>query len=60
MQELERILKEIEKEAICISSYYVSEKFRDAEDLYVPLSDAKDIIRKYLPGKDTDVSANDG
>ena len=48
MQELEKILEEIEKEAICIGSYYVSEKFRDAEDLYVPLSDAKDVIRKHM------------
>ncbi len=48
MQELEKILEEIEKEAICISSYYVSEKFRDKEDLYVPLSDVNNIIRKHM------------
>ena len=48
MQELEKILEEIEKEAICISSYYVSEKFRDKEDLYVPLSDINDVIRKHM------------
>lgn len=48
MQELEKILEEIDKEAICISSYYVSEKYRDKEDLYVPLSDAKNIIHKHV------------
>lgn len=48
MQELEKILEEIKKEAICISSYYVCEKFRDREDLYVTLSDVKDIIRKHI------------
>ena len=48
MQGLEKILEEIEKEAICISSYYVSEKFRDKEDLYVPLSDVNDVIRKLM------------
>lgn len=48
MQELEKILEEIEKEVICISSYYVSEKFRDKEDLYVPLSDVNNIIRKHM------------
>ena len=48
MQELEKILEEIEKEAICISSYYVSEKFRDKEDSYVPLSDVNNIIRKHM------------
>ena len=41
-------MKGIEKEAICISSYYVSEKFRDKEDLYVPLSVATDVIRKHM------------
>lgn len=48
MQKLEKILEEIEKEAICISSYYVSEKFRDKEDLYVTLSDVNNIIRKHM------------
>ena len=48
MLELEKILEEIEKEAICISSYYVSEKFRDKEDSYVPLSDVNNIIRKHM------------
>lgn len=48
MQELEKILEGLEKEAIYISSYYVNEKFRDKEDLYVPLSDANNIIRRHM------------
>ena len=48
MKELKKILEEVEKEAICISSYYVSEKFRDKEDLYVPLSDVNNIMRKHM------------
>lgn len=48
MQKLEKILEELEIEAIYISSYDVSEKFRDKKDLYVPLSDANNIIRRHM------------
>lgn len=48
MQELEKILEEMEKGAVGIGAYYVLKSYRDEEDLYVSLSYANDIIRKHM------------
>lgn len=48
MQELEKILEEMEEESVGIGAYYVLKEYRDEEDLYVSLSYVKDIIRKHM------------
>lgn len=48
MQELEKILEEIDEVAFYIDSYYIREELRDQGDLYVSFSDMNEIIRKHM------------
>lgn len=53
MQELEKILEEIESHAIEFEVFGVS-------DDYISVGWVKDIIRKHMVGKDNNVHTNDG
>ena len=57
MQELEKILEEINRR---IDEYVDHDYVRGSGDVVKGLSIAKSIIRKYMSGKDTDVTTNDG
>lgn len=54
----EKILEEIDKEAFHVSSYYVRERFRDSEDIYVSFDAVKEIIRSHM-GDLLDVDAEE-
>lgn len=53
MQKLEKILEEIDAHAIEFETFGVS-------DDYISVGWVKEIIRKHMSGKDTNVPANDG
>ena len=58
MQELEKILEEIEIATVQEDApIYLGDK---EVDRYIRVSVVKNIIRKHMPGKDTDVPTNDG